>query len=382
VFALVVSVSALLGLSPSASSAATLPTVCTGPVVIKIGGTYSGCWVSNQQGVAVTIATSAPVTITNSVIEGTGRLVSNSVGHVKVAIDDTRLYGTYPGGTNRWADYAVRLAGFDSVDFEHNYIEHKGGLEFMQWTGVSSSHPVLVRYNLAKDIDGRLTDGHGGYAGRVITQFVQLNAVQNAPGVDISWNEIHNTANESAVEDNVNIFKSSGTRGSPIEIYDNFIDGAYPFPATSPHFSGGGILLADAGGSYQIARDNQVIRTTNYGIANDSGTHTAIYSNRAVASGLLPDGKVLPAANVGLLSWNEYTVAYGDNLVYGNVSGWMQRWNYRAVRNDLWLPGSVAHLPANAHLNNNNLPITLTDEANEYPIWQDKLMRAGITVGP
>jgi len=179
------------------------------------------------------------------------------------------------------------------------------------------------------------------------------------------------------------IFNSSGTKGSPIDIHDNFIDGAYPFPATSTHFSGGGILLADGGGSYQIAHGNQVISTTNYGIANASGTHTSIYDNRTVASGVLPDGTTLPAANVGIYSWNQYAVAYGDNSVYDNISGWMQRWNNSAIRNDWWLPSCNAICTGNAHLNNNNnMPITPTDLANEHTIWQQKLVSVGITVGP
>ncbi len=353
--------------------------VCGGPIVITKGGTYSGCWISNQQGAALTIATSAPVTITNSTIRGTARLVESSVGHVKVAIDHTRLYGLYPGGRNRWGDYAVRLVGFDSFRFEHNYIEQKGGIQLLQWSGVPTDHAVLVRYNSAKNIDGRLTDGAGGYSGRVITQFLQLDAVQNAPGVEISWNEVHNTPNASAVEDNINVFMSSGTESSPIDIHDNFIDGAYPYPAASKSFNGGGILLADAGGSYQIAHGNQVISTTNYGIANASGTHTSIYANRVVASGVLADGTAVIAMNVGIYSWNQYDAAYGDNSVYDNVSGWMDN---HSRRNDWWLPDCGARCTGNTHLQNNSLPTTRADEANEYASWQRKLASAGIKVGP
>jgi len=123
VLALLVVVVALMASSPSLSSAASSPSaspsgsapatpgsqVCAGPLVITTGGTYSGCWVANHQGTAVTIATSAPVIITNSTIEGTTTLVSNSVGHVKVAIDHTQLYGLYPGGTNTWGGHLQQL---------------------------------------------------------------------------------------------------------------------------------------------------------------------------------------------------------------------------------------------------------------------------------
>jgi hypothetical protein len=205
--------------------------------------------------------------------------------------------------------------------------------------------------------------------------------VQNAAGIDISWNEVRNTANASAVEDNINIFKSSGTPASPIDIHDNFIEGAYPFPATSIHFNGGGIALADAGGSYQIAHANQVISTTNYGIANASGTATSIYNNRTVSSGLLPDGTVLPAANVGVFSWNQYAAPYGNNSIYNNVSGWTQSSKSGLHRNDKWLPDCNNVCTGNTHMNGNNLPITRTDEVNEYTLWQSKLKNARITIG-
>src|ERR1035441_8054870 len=89
-FALFIAVAALMVSSVSVSATAASATattgaqVCGGPLVITTGGTYSGCWIANQQGTAVTIATSAPVTITNSTIEGTTTLVSNSVNDVNI----------------------------------------------------------------------------------------------------------------------------------------------------------------------------------------------------------------------------------------------------------------------------------------------------------
>ena len=329
----------------------------------------------------MTIATSAPVTITNSVIKGTGKLVANSASNVKLTIDHTSLHGLYPGGSGRWGDYAVRLSGFDFLHFEHNYLEQKGGVKLVDWTGSVSANPVLVRYNLAKNIDGRVTDGAGGYSGSVITQFLQLDNVQNAGGIDVSWNEIHNTPDASAVEDNINIFESSGSQSSPIDIHDNFIDGAYPYPALSVPFRGGGILLADSGGNFQVAHDNQVVSTTNYGLANASGTNTRIYQNRAVSSGLLADGTRIPSANVGLYSWNQYAAPYGNNSVYNNIAGWMQKWNDTPRRNDLWVPDCNDVCTGNAHLGG-NVPITRVDEANEFAMWQQKLQDMALTVGP
>ncbi len=363
---------------------------CGGPITITAGGTYSGCWVANQQRTAVTIATSAPVTITDSVIESAVGLppnsklstfVQDSVAGVNLTITDTQFFGLYPGGSNLWMGNAVTLShGFASFIFQHNYIAQAGGIYLLDSNPTGS---VLVQYNVAQDIDGRITNGTGGYVtsggvgvGYVKTDFIQLNHV-NAAGIDIAWNQIQNIPNASRVEDNISIFSSNGTSASPISVHDNYIDGGYPYPVMNTDYDGGGIMLGDGGGSYQDAYNNQVVATTNYGIANSGGTNTSIYNNTVVCSATLPNGSVLLGSNVGIYSANEQPAEpYGNNSVTNNISGWMDS----SGRNDFWLPGASS-TSGNTHLNDNQLAITTTDVNEQWTAWQAKLSSNGVTVG-
>jgi hypothetical protein len=349
----------------------------SGPITITQGGTYSVRVVSQNQGAAITIATTDPVNITNSVIEGTSCLIIG-FNHIKLTIINSDLYGLYPGGTGNYDDYAVYLWKFDYLNFMHNHIYQKGGINLVHLAGsYQGGSPIVVKYNYAYNIDGRLADGIGGYSGHVIANFIQLNGVTNAEGVEIAWNEVENIPNQSSVEDNISIFQSSGTANSPIDIHDNFIRGGYPFPADSIAYSGGGIALGDGGGNFEVAHNNQVIETTNYGIGIAGGTNETIRDNRMVATGALPDGTPLPAANGGMVIYNWYPAApFGNAKSYSNIVGWNSLHNSSSVfRNDWWLPDAILD-SNNIHLNGSGTLITLTDVANEYAIWQNK--RGGI----
>ncbi|MGD1046671.1 MAG: T9SS type A sorting domain-containing protein [Bacteroidota bacterium] len=342
----------------------------SGPITITQGGTYSVHVVSQNQGPAITIATPDPVTITNSVIEGTSKLITCSTFHVKLTVINSDLYGLYPGGTGNHADLAVDLYKFDYLHFMHNHIYQNGGINLVLWSGsYQGGSPIVVKYNYAYNIDGRLTDGIGGYSGSVITCFVQLNTDTNAAGVEIAWNEVENIPNQSRVEDNISIFASSGTANSPIDIHDNFIRGGYPFPADDATvYTGAGITLGDYGGNFEVARNNQVIETTGAGIDICGGTNETIHDNRIVAT------KCKQTYGVGILILNQYAWApFGNNKSYNNIVGWYR--SASGFRQDWNLPGDVLD-SNNVHLNGDGTPITLTDVANEYAIWQNK--RGGI----
>src|SRR5438552_2096729 len=67
--------------------------------------------------------------------------------------------------------------------------------------------------NRYRNIDGRKSDGKGGYltGAHELVQFVQFDKVRHIPGVEIAWNEVVNEPGQSAVEDNISIYLSSGT---------------------------------------------------------------------------------------------------------------------------------------------------------------------------
>ena len=106
---------------------------------------------------------------------------------------------------------------------------------------------VKVMGNQALNIDGRHSDGNGGFltgpSDNDFVQFLQLDKVTNVPGMEVAWNEVVNQPSASRVEYNINLYKSGGTAASHILIHDNYIQGAFPALPATQGFSGGGILL-------------------------------------------------------------------------------------------------------------------------------------------
>src|SRR5207248_1740713 len=162
----------------------------------------------------------------------------------------------------------------------------------------TSTNTIKIVGNTAKNIDGRKSNGAGGWLdynertpkaggatqlGYDDRQFLQLDQVHAVAGIDISFNNVTNEPGKSRVEDNISIYKSSGTKASPILIHDNNINGAYtikPWQASYADstytydwsYSGGGIMLGDGKGSLPIsdpgcvkAYYNTVTNTSNYG---------------------------------------------------------------------------------------------------------------------
>jgi hypothetical protein len=217
-----------------------------------------------------------------------------------------------------------------------------------------------------------------------MVQFLQFDKVYAVAGIDIGWNKVINQPGNSRVEDNINIYKSSGTSGSPILIHDNYIQGAYtikPWQADTSDstydydwsFSGGGIMLGDGVGtgtsdpSFVKAYGNTIADTTNYGIAISSGHDESFYNNRIVSDGKLPDGRTIQNQNVGAYVWDSYDAGssnfYNDSG-HDNTIGWVQG----SSRNDWWAPVS-SNMPNNIHMPG---PITSSTEAAELASWQQR----------
>src|SRR5690606_2310004 len=176
-------------------------------------------------------------------------------------------------------------------------------------------------------------------------QFVQFNQVKNISHAEIAWNEVINEPYNSRVEDNINIFRSSGTKASPILVHNNFISGGYTIkPELNGEFdeegyrqfwkySGGGILLGDGSGhnkkelsAHVRGFQNQVISTTNYGIAIYAGIDIQYFNNRILSSGYLPDGQFNANQNIGIHVWNgSRSINFINNYAYDNLVGWIRR---------------------------------------------------------
>jgi nitrous oxidase accessory protein NosD len=176
-------------------------------------------------------------------------------------------------------------------------------------------------------------------------QFVQFN---NSTGRIVN-NKLENIFGQSNPEDAINIFKSNGTQDNPILITGNWIRGG------GPSKSGGGIMLGDNGGSYQVASDNILVNPGQYGMAVAGGSSMTI-SNNVIF------GKQQAFTNVGLYAWAQAGQSCSNITIGGNRVNWTKS---DGTSNNWWNGGNcgvIAGWSTNTYdtaLNEAVLPLNL-----------------------
>ncbi|THF71499.1 glycosyl hydrolase [Deinococcus sp. Arct2-2] len=367
----------------------------SGPIVIRKGGTYSGNWESTLSQSAVLIQTSEPVIIENSNIRSRGNLISGFKN--RLTVRNTRGYALNPNVAGRAAGRAVNAEEVMSLRVENSYFEGTTGIYARAFMGnPAAGDTIKILKNRFRNTDGRLSDGVGGYNGQAsVVQAILFNNVKRVPNVEIGWNEIINEPGKSRTEENMNFYVSSGTPTSPFLIHNNYIQGAYSLaPLTDTSYAGGGILLGDGkvtdplDSGYARVYDNQIVGTTNHGIAIAGGVDNQMYNNRVISSGLTPTGQRLPAANVGLYVWDSGGAGklspptFASNRMDNNAVGWTRvAADGKTSNNPMWFPN--CGLNATSCVGNQNLgTITLDMEKQEYQGWLGKLSANNVKVGP
>lgn len=164
-----------------------------------------------------------------------------------------------------------------------------------------SSRGVRVSCNTIENPRGPVPRGQ-------LVQFDKVTGEGNA----ISCNVGRNEPGKGDPEDAISLYQSQGTPGSPITVSGNTIVGG------GPSETGGGIMLGDSGGSYQVAEGNDLVDPGQYGIAVASGDHMTIRNNRVLAS-------VQRFTNVGISVWNQYPSACHDINVEENAVKWQSK---------------------------------------------------------
>ncbi|UQN09664.1 NPCBM/NEW2 domain-containing protein [Deinococcus sp. QL22] len=367
----------------------------SGPIVITKGGTYSGNWENTLHKPAVLIQTSEPVIIENSNIRSRGNLISGFAN--RLTVRNTRGYALNPNVAGKAAGRAVNAEEFLNLRVENSYFEGSTGIYARAFRGnAAAGDTIKILRNRFKNTDGRLSDGAGGYNGsHWVVQAILFNDVKRLPNVEIAWNEIINEPGKSRTEENINFYVSSGTPSSPFLIHNNYIQGAYGMsPSTDTTYAGGGILLGDGkvlnplDSGYARVHDNQIVGTTNHGIAIAGGVDNQMYNNRVLSSGRMPNGQRLPAANVGLYVWDPTgagklsPATFANNRMDNNVVGWTRvAADGNTSNNPTWFPN--CGLNTTTCVGNQNIgTVTLEMEKQEFTRWQDKLSARGVKVGP
>ena len=354
-----------------------------GPLVITKGGTYSGNYQSLDSNVpCIVVNTTAPVVLQGCRLAGAGHLIQSGTG-ANLTIRECIGVGLAPSVDGQPPGHFLDSYQSQSLVVEHNSFSGTSGIVVNRWAGKSGT--LTVRYNRVRNVDGRWRNNKGSSR----SSFLQLNTVSNLAGVEIAFNEVINTPNQSLVEDNINFYNSSGTAGSPIRVHDNFVRGAYPYPATAGTYTGTGLTtdgdasaLGTAAG-YIEASANQFVSTCNAGMNIAAGHDIYYHDNRIVTSGLLPDGTRLKTTYAGTAVFNYYNQpanVFFNNRSVNNTIGYV-RWgsnNPYPDRQDL-SPGNCATCTGTTSLPN---LVTVATEDNEYALWQQKLAQKGVTVGP
>lgn len=167
--------------------------------------------------------------------------------------------------------------------------------------------------------------------GETNTHAVQFNQCQ---GGTIRQNYFVEAIGESNMSDIVNIYRSSGTASEYISVDNNFIYGG------GPHTSGGGIMLGDNFGDYQIAEKNILIAPGQYGIAIAGGSHNKIVNNVVMS-------QQYAYTNVGIYVWGvpARNSQVDDALVEENTVSWVNK----AGRKNPWWQGANTSNITQAH---------------------------------
>jgi hypothetical protein len=364
--------------------------VYSSPIVISKGGTYSGNWQSLDADVAaVDVRTAEPVVITNSNIRSLGSAIRSFQADAQITVQNVRAEAVYPTALLATKAEFVNIGLFKSVRVEHNDVTgYATGVRLLNFGPdvTRSGQTIRVQFNRFKNIDGRRSDGNGGYLleHKANGQAIGLNTIRQAK-VEIAWNEIINLPFQSETEDTISTYESGGTADTPILIHDNYIQGNYATdPAAAIEFSGTGINLGDSPSNhpdvgYTNAYDNQVVSFENSGIGVSSGHHQRIWNNRVVSAANAPDGTLLGSVWRSAYGfWNYYNSPYwANNALYDNVYAVADKNSNKAP------PYTPSATPESVYNNTelfDRLPTT-ADEQAEFQRWQQKVKDSGITLG-
>lgn len=364
--------------------------VYSSAILITKGGTYSGNWQSLDASVpAVEIRTADPVVIENSHIRSLGAGIQSFTRDAQITVRNVTAAAVYPSVQRAAKAEFVNIGSFKSVRLEHNSVTgYATGVRLLNFdVDISRAGQVInVRFNRFKNMDGRMSDGLGGYLleHKANGQAIGVNTIRNAD-VEIAWNEIINAPFQSQTEDVISTYESGGTAAKPILIHDNYVQGNYAAdPAAAIDFSGCGINLGDSPSKhpdvgYTDAYNNQVVSLQNSGICVTAGHHQRIRNNRVVSSSYIPDGTLLGSSWRSGYTYNNYynSPNWANNTMYDNAYSVSDR-NLQTQPN--YTPSGT---PTEVYNNTElfaRVPTT-TDERAEFTLWRQKVAANNITLG-
>lgn len=293
----------------------------SGPIIARSGDVISGKNISNPKGPCIIVNQVKHVIITGNQIGPCG-----SDPHYEVGIGLHQSSDIQVIGNSFKAVSSALYATSDSADNANN-------------------GKLLFEGNQATEIRGPAPRG----------QLVQLNQY-SGPNIVIRCNVSDqaiggyiNQDGSGGPEDHINVYKSSGTLSSPIQILDNKLRGG-------GSKSGGGILAVDGGnGANVLIEANILVDAGQYGIGIPAGENIVVRRNRIFAN-------QHTWTNVGIYVWNQYAgAACSRTEISGNQVNYR---NQKGLPNPYWNSGNCGKVSIAE-------PNRLQDESITQAIWNE-----------
>ena len=232
--------------------------IASGPIVIdgKHDVVISGMHITNPSGSCVEVKNSSTnITIKDSVIGPCKDMGVDIVSSENVTIRNTYIHDTKSIG--------IRPYRSEHVQISSNQFENIASGVY-----AGSSKQINVTGNYFLNVQGPFPRG----------QLVQFDRVTGA-GNRINNNLGVSQPGASDPQDAINLYRSRGTADDYIQVNGNTIIGG------GPSTSGGGIILGDRTGSYQIAENNILVNPGSYGISVSAGHHLVLSKNKVFTDG-------------------------------------------------------------------------------------------------
>ena len=363
------------------------------PLVITEGGTYSGVFTSDDPSIpAVTINTDEPVTLRNAVLTGRGDLIHvNGTSGANLTVRNVSGTALDPRIAGRQRGAFLYAQNVSSLRVKHCSMY---GVSYGVLVLHSTVSTLSVTKNLARELEDRASDGHGGLqASRPsLGHFVYLYNVMASAGADISWNQVVNTIGGSSTEDVFNIFKSQGSPAALIRVHDNYMEGYSS--TTTASYTGTGLIAdgdsAEPVTAYLSFTDNEMVHTAGSGVEIAVGHNILAEGNRVVSCGMDSAGHwyAMPFVNA-VVFWNYYAAPdFSHNVVTGTTGGMLkQNASGQPVTGDIYARTSDLDVTDTYTENNFGDPclmdgkVNLSAEDDERAYWVNKLIAHGISPG-
>ena len=342
---------------------------------------------SANNGAAIYVTTTQPVTIQNCTLKAQKNCIGSVNSGTNVTVLNCLGVARNTTQAGQTAGRFVSLYQPASLIVENNTMIG-GGIYSDGSPAVGGATIYRVRYNRALNVDGRLSDGAGGYvferantAGTYFQtrQMVQINNGDFPAGGEIAWNECVNDPFISRPEDSINIYGARGTEALPVRIHDNYIQGGSPTRPYDVGFSGTGIVC-EHDSRYVLIEDNQIVSYGNAAITLVNSDHCRALRNRAVGDGKIA-GQVSFSRREAFLLYNAESVPPGAQTTTCSFEDNLHAWSG---------PGgslTAAYAPeagSNGNFLSGMTSLGTPDEAMElaeWALWRAKVAAAGVRLG-